>query len=793
MNYPRKTIRVFAVLFAVCASISIIGCENPADSSPSVQTPQYTVTYNGNGNSAGSVPVDTGKYQEGATVKVLGQLSLVKTGKNFLGWASASTAVTAGYVPGTTFSMPGKNLVLYAVWTDLKSWTVTFNTNGGTSVESQNVIDGQKVTEPAIPTRSDDTFGGWFVDSAYTKNWDFLQNTVSGTMALYAKWIPVPTYSITYDANGGSGYLPVDTVKYREGSQATILDKSSLVKSGFTFLGWSDVKDAARANYLPGSKYPIKAEDLVLYAVWTDRSVCTLTFNVNGGSSVISQSVVSGDKAIAPSEPGKTGCTFGGWFKDSNFLSEWIFTTDTVTVNLTLDAKWDIITYTLKYQPDVHGTISGVLSQTVDYGTSGTAVTAIPETGYHFVSWSDGNTNATRTDTNVKANISVIATFAIDQFTLKYFAGTHGTILGASSQTVNYGIPGTVVSAIPETGYHFVSWSDGNTNATRMDSDGNANVSVTATFAIDRFTLAYTAGEHGTIMGTLSQTVDYGTSGTTVTAIPDPGYHFVRWSDGKADTARTEANVKSNFAVTAMFAINKFTLKYSAGTNGKISGRLLQTVDYLLSGELVTAIPNFGYRFEKWSDGNTSATRTDSNIVANISVTASFIPFQCTLTYIAGTNGTITGTASQIVSYGGTGTSVTATPDSGYHFVSWSDGNQSSTRTETNVTVDQTLTSTFAQDGASSIVFTGFSDELIDLSVNDDMSLSKSKNNSLSVSISTPFDTYDWKIDGNMSIGSSSSCSVYGYQYNVGVHFLTVIVTKDGVPYSKQLRFRVNY
>ena len=57
-------------------------------------------------------------------------------------------------------------------------------------------------------------------------------------------------------------------------------------------------------------------------------------------------------------------------------------------------------------------------------------MTAVPATGYHFVKWSDDVSTASRTDTNVTADISVTASFAIDTFTLTYAAGTHGTISG---------------------------------------------------------------------------------------------------------------------------------------------------------------------------------------------------------------------------------------------------------------------------------------------------------------------------------------------------------------------------
>ena len=60
-------------------------------------------------------------------------------------------------------------------------------------------------------------------------------------------------------------------------------------------------------------------------------------------------------------------------------------------------------------------------------------------------------------------------------------------------------------------GYHFVSWSDSYPTAARTDLNVTANVNATATFAIDTFTLTYTAGAGGSIVGTNPQTVDYGT------------------------------------------------------------------------------------------------------------------------------------------------------------------------------------------------------------------------------------------------------------------------------------------
>ena len=82
---------------------------------------------------------------------------------------------------------------------------------------------------------------------------------------------------------------------------------------------------------------------------------------------------------------------------------------------------------------------------------------------------------------------------------------------------------------------------------------------MTASFAIDTFTLDYTAGAGGSLTGNAAQVVDYGTDGTAVEAVANTGYHFVKWSDDSTANPRTDTSVTANIAVTASFAIDTFT------------------------------------------------------------------------------------------------------------------------------------------------------------------------------------------------------------------------------------------
>jgi hypothetical protein len=143
--------------------------------------------------------------------------------------------------------------------------------------------------------------------------------------------------------------------------------------------------------------------------------------------------------------------------------------------------------------------------------------------------------------------------------------------------------------------------------------------------AIAAHTLTYTTSGNGEILGSNPQVVTDGGDGTAVTASGDAGYHFVNWSeDSSTSNPRTDTNVTADHTFTANFAINTYTLTYTAGANGSITGTSPQTVNHGANGTAVTAVPNSGFHFVNWSNGSTSNPRTDNGVTGNISVTANF-------------------------------------------------------------------------------------------------------------------------------------------------------------------------
>jgi formylglycine-generating enzyme required for sulfatase activity len=369
-----------------------------------------------------------------------------------------------------------------------------------------------------------------------------------------------------------------------------------------------------------------------------------------------------------------------------------------VTADVNVTAEFMIDTFTLTYAAGEHGTVVGDSPQTVDHGGDGSAVEAVPDLNYHFVQWSDGKTDNPRTDEDVTADLSVTAEFALVDYTLTYTAGEHGTVVGDTPQTVAHGGNGTPVEAAPDSNYHFVQWSDGKTDNPRTDEDVTADLSVTAEFALVDYALTYTAGEHGTVVGDSPQIVTHGGDGTAVEAVPDTCCHFTQWSDGRTDNPRTDEGVTADSNVTAEFAIDSFTLIYTADENGAVLGDSPQSVSCGGSGSAVEAVPDSNYHFVQWSDGKTDNPRTDEDVTANVNVTAEFAVDTYTLTYAAGEHGSLVGDSPQTVGHGGASRAVEALPDLNYHFVKWSDGRTDNPRTDENVTADINVTAEFAID-----------------------------------------------------------------------------------------------
>ena len=106
----------------------------------------------------------------------------------------------------------GANITLYAKWIENSPdfFTVSFNSNGGTEVDPQSVMQGALAQEPEGITKAGFIIEGWYKESGLLTRWDFALDTVGSDITLYAKWdgIPEGSFVITFVSNGGSPVSP---------------------------------------------------------------------------------------------------------------------------------------------------------------------------------------------------------------------------------------------------------------------------------------------------------------------------------------------------------------------------------------------------------------------------------------------------------------------------------------------------------------------------------------------------------------------------------------------------------
>ena len=284
-----------------------------ASATLTVVTDEVTVEYDANGGSGAP------EAQEGTSSTSLTLFSTkpVRSGYRFLGWATSSSASTASYAAGGTYTFSA-NTTLYAVWT-LMTYTVTYDANGGTGAPAaQSKTHGVALTLSATqPTRSGYTFAGWAL-SAVAASADYAAGgtfTVDDNVTLYAVWA-ILTYTITYDANGGTG-APESQTK----THGVNLTLSSVIptRESYNFVGWAVDSSSATADYESGDTYTADAS-VTMYAVWTLSAVYhTLTYDPNGGVDAPDPQTVeweSGSSAvfeITDEKPLRIGYRFEGW------------------------------------------------------------------------------------------------------------------------------------------------------------------------------------------------------------------------------------------------------------------------------------------------------------------------------------------------------------------------------------------------------------------------------------------------------------------------------------------------
>lgn len=239
----------------------------------------YTVTYHGNGNTAGAAPADTATYTAGQSAAVLGQNTLVRDRYTFSGWDTSSTATAAQYQENDTLTIEA-NTDLYAVWT-LDTFTVKFFSNEGTTPQeylSNRLTDVPRNTTisapPTDPARAGYVFAGWYtsqvgVNPGAADKWNFATDAVTAETSLYAGWNSY-SYTVTYKLNDDTSSLYQDQ---SVASPDTIVGAlpADPQRTGYTFTGWYTIPAQTGGTQFTAST--LVTGDIEVYARWVDSSV----------------------------------------------------------------------------------------------------------------------------------------------------------------------------------------------------------------------------------------------------------------------------------------------------------------------------------------------------------------------------------------------------------------------------------------------------------------------------------------------------------------------------------------
>jgi uncharacterized repeat protein (TIGR02543 family) len=297
-------------------------------------------------------PVYTVKYdsQEGTAVgaqyvtypaTTVGALPTAPTrsGYAFGGWWTGAAGTGTAFKASTTVTA---NITVYAKWNSY-TYTVTFNSQGATvaaSPASKTVVSPITTVGalPTEPTRSGFTFAGWWIGAGGTGTEFIAGTTVTANITVYAYWTTNPVYTITYDSDGGTD-VGTQHVTLPETTADTLPEAPT--KSGYIFGGWFTAVHGGGIQFTDITEV---TADITVYAKWNSYTY-TVTFDSQGATvaaSPASKTVVSPATTVGalPTEPTKSGYTFGGWWTGTNGTGEQFTATSPVTADIIVYANW---------------------------------------------------------------------------------------------------------------------------------------------------------------------------------------------------------------------------------------------------------------------------------------------------------------------------------------------------------------------------------------------------------------------------------------------------------------------
>jgi uncharacterized protein (TIGR02145 family)/uncharacterized repeat protein (TIGR02543 family) len=299
------------------------------------KTDSFTITYNGNGNTGGTVPIDPAAYVTGATVTVkTNSGTLLKTGATFAGWNTAADGSGTSYAAASTFTMGSANVMLYAKWTQNVTFALTITAANGsvTKVPDLTAYDsGTVVTLTPVPAAGYH-FSGW--SGGLTGSANPATITMTGAKSVTATFaLNAPnSFALTVLATNGTVTKLPDAAQYDSGTVVTLTPSPA---AGYQFTGWSG---GLTGTTNPGSITMTGAKSVTANFAHIQ---CTVTFSSPGALSQANPSTITVNAGATvgtlPNPPITNNYDFSYWKTSDNTA----FTATTpVNQNMTVTAVW---------------------------------------------------------------------------------------------------------------------------------------------------------------------------------------------------------------------------------------------------------------------------------------------------------------------------------------------------------------------------------------------------------------------------------------------------------------------
>ena len=244
-------------------SISLYAQWNPAT---------YSINYAADGGttSATSATFTTGDSS-------LALPNATQTGYTFDGWFTSAQGGSLVGMSGASFT-PTSSATLYAQWTVIPAFAVTFSANGGTgSVGSVSALSGASLSlpSPASISRPGYVFSGWntVADGSGTAFDPSSTIILVGPMTLYAQWRQLPAAVVTFVLNGARG--SINAISAYDGAIETLPTPPALARPGYVFTGWNTRANGKGSPFAGGAPVTLSAS-LNLYAQWSGHAPARL-------------------------------------------------------------------------------------------------------------------------------------------------------------------------------------------------------------------------------------------------------------------------------------------------------------------------------------------------------------------------------------------------------------------------------------------------------------------------------------------------------------------------------------